>query len=267
MSEIKNKTIAIGTTDVDYEHIVNTENSNIYNTNRSFWNTKTNDFLEAISLPLYGAFVSEEKHQLLGKLDDKKVLEICCGNGQSLAYAGENNAKELWGIDISSEQIKKAKKHLKELNLSANLFCSPMEEQCGIPLNYFDVIYSVYGIGWAVDLESTFKLFASYLKPNGVIVFSWSHPIHKCVSIEDDSMKFVKNYFDESWFSMSVGGEQLSMVDRKLSTYINALIKAGFVIEELIEESDCDLLEIESGELVEKAKMIPLTFVIRAKII
>lgn len=61
------------------------------------------------------------------------------------------------------------------------MVCSPMEEECGVPKNYFDYVYSVYGIGWATDLEQTFSHIASYLKNDGVFIFSWSHPIHKCV--------------------------------------------------------------------------------------
>lgn len=48
--------------------------------------------------------------------------------------------------------------------LSANLICSPMEEECGLPEDYFDFVYSVYAIGWTTDLEGTFSRIASYLK-------------------------------------------------------------------------------------------------------
>jgi cyclopropane fatty-acyl-phospholipid synthase-like methyltransferase len=50
---------------------------------------------------LNGAFVSEEKCQLFGDVSGKKMLEIGCGNGQSLQYQGERKASELWGMDIS----------------------------------------------------------------------------------------------------------------------------------------------------------------------
>lgn len=136
----------------------------VHETNRSYWNTKGNDFLEAIVLPLYGAFVSEEKHQLFGDVSGKKLLEIGCGNGQSLQYHGERQSKELWGLDMSDKQIEKAKQRMAESGLSATLICSPMEEECGIPLAYFDVVYSIYAIGWTTDLEGTFRRIASYLK-------------------------------------------------------------------------------------------------------
>ncbi|GJM80635.1 hypothetical protein HMSSN139_31310 [Paenibacillus sp. HMSSN-139] len=115
-----------------------------------------------------------------------------------------------------------------------------------IDLFSFDFVYSIYAIGWTSDLEGTFRRIASYLKKNGVFIFSWSHPIHKCVVAENDKLIFNKSYFDESWYSVSpdlAGEGKLTLSDRKLSTYVNALAKTGFVIEQMIEETDEDLMQ------------------------
>lgn len=240
-----------------------------YKINRAYWDQKGNDVLHAISLPLYGAFVSEEKHGLFGNVAGKKMLEIGCGNGCSLQYHGERRAAELWGLDISEKQLEKAKQRLALNGFSARLICSPMEEACGIPQNYFDFVYSIYAIGWSRDLEGTFARIASYLKQNGVFIFSWSHPIHKCVVTENDRFVFHKCYFDESLYTvpLSLGQGELLLSDYKLSTYVNALAKAGFFIERMIEESDDDRLESQGrgGDFVKRAKIFPVTFVIKAR--
>ncbi len=114
----------------------------------------------------------KKKCQLFGDVKGKKVLEIGCGTGHSLQYIGERKASELWGIDISIEQIEKAEHHLAARDISAKLICSPMEEECGIPEDYFDFVYSVYGIGWTTDLDGTFYRIASYLKKKMVCLFS-----------------------------------------------------------------------------------------------
>ncbi|MGG1518532.1 class I SAM-dependent methyltransferase [Paenibacillus oryzisoli] len=237
----------------------------VHETNSLFWDTKGSDVLGETALPLYGAFVSEEKCQLFGDVSGKKLLEIGCGSGQSLQYLGERHASELWGMDISENQIEKTKQRLTERGLSARLICSPMEEECGIPGDYFDFVYSIYAIGWATDLEGTFRRIAAYLKKDGAFIFSWSHPIHKCVAAENNRLVFKKCYFDESWYSASLDGSTLALSDRKLSTYVNALAKAGFVIEEMIEESDEDMMQSRSGDFAQKAKMLPVTFVIKAR--
>lgn len=237
----------------------------IHETNSIFWDVKGNDIIGTTALPSYGAFASEEELRLFGDVSDKKILEIACGRGHSLQYLGERNAAELWGMDISKEQIEKTKVYLTECGLSAELICAPMEEECGIPADYFDIVYSVYGIGWTTDLDSTLSRIASYLKKDGAFIFSWSHPIHKCVAAEYGSLLFKKCYFDESWYSVSIGGGVLSLSDRKLSTYVNALAKAGFVIEQMIEPANDGAANPEESDFAGKMRMLPAAFIIKAR--
>lgn len=96
----------------------------VYETNSFYWDTKGNDFLSAIVLPHYGAFITEEKHQLFGDVSGLKMLEVGCGNGQSLQYHGDRKAGELWGMDISQKQIEKTQQHLRTYGIPATLICS-----------------------------------------------------------------------------------------------------------------------------------------------
>ncbi|HEX3008112.1 MAG TPA: class I SAM-dependent methyltransferase [Bacteroidales bacterium] len=223
------------------------------------------DDVGATALPKYGAYITEDNHRLFGDVSGKKLLEIGCGSGESLKYHGDRKAFELWGMDISENQIAKSNQLLTENGLSAKFICSPMEEECGIPENYFDFVYSIYAIGWTTDLVKTFCRIASYLKKDGVFIFSWSHPIHKCVSAENDMFVFKKSYFDESRYSMVFNDGTLTLSDYRMSTYVNALYKAGFIIEQMIEEPDDDLISDTNSDHARKAKMIPATFVIKAR--
>lgn len=258
-------TSIIGSNEIDCTILSDVDKHSIHKANSSFWDTKGGEVLGNTSLPFYGAFVSEEKCRLFGDVSGKKVLEIGCGTGHSLQYLGERKASELWGMDISEKQIEKAAQHLAAHGLSAKLICSPMEEECGIPEDYFDFVFSVYAIGWTTELDAVFYRVASYLKKDGIFIFSWSHPIHKCVAVENDMFIFKKCYFDESWYTLSLGEGTLTLSDRKLSTYVNALAKAGFVIEQMIEESDDELLNNNNSDFVKKGRMFPVTFVIRAR--
>ncbi|MET3292516.1 UNVERIFIED_CONTAM: ubiquinone/menaquinone biosynthesis C-methylase UbiE [Brevibacillus sp. OAP136] len=260
-----NRTNIIGAGEVGVSISIDMDKHVVHKTNSLFWDTKGNDILGATSLPLYGAFVSEEKCQLFGDVSGKKMLEIGCGSGESLQYLGERKASELWGMDISENQIEKTRQHLMTCGLSAKLICSPMEEKCGIPEDYFDFVYSIYAIGWTTDLKGTFCRIASYLKKDGVFIFSWSHPIHKCVVVENNMLVFKKCYFDESWYSVSLDEGELTLSDRKLSTYVNALAKAGLVIEQMIEQSDDEIIQSRDSDFAKKAKMLPVTFVVKAR--
>ncbi|RRJ61728.1 hypothetical protein EHV15_01110 [Paenibacillus oralis] len=118
--------------------------------------------------------------------------------------------------------------------------------------------------------EEKCQLFGDVSGKKGVFIFSWSHPIHKCVVAENNMLAFNKCYFDESWYSLSpdlAGEGVLTLSDRKLSTYVNALSKAGFVIEQMIEQSDDEIMQSrdDNSDFAKKAKMLPLTFVIKAR--
>lgn len=237
-----------------------------HKTNTNFWDTIGSEFLGATALPYYGSFVTEEKLQLFGDVTNKKLLEIGCGNGHSLKYIIDKGASELWGTDISPMQLERTKEFLVSNGMDANLICAPMESEGGIPKQYFDYVYSVYAIGWTTDLNQTFCNISSYLKKDGIFIFSWSHPIHKCVSVENEELIFRNSYFDEGWYSVAMADKEIMLSNRKLSTYVNALAANGFVIEQMVEETDEDLLNPNlPDDFSKKAEQLPVTFVIKAR--
>lgn len=256
----------VGGMAVGKSNSVSPDTETAHRTNTEFWNTVGSDFLGITSLPSWSEFLpSEEKLNLLGDLTGKRFLEICCGNGRSLEYASKCGAADLWGLDISENQITQAKEYLSVKIIKANLLCSPMENECGVPTDYFDVVFSVFGIGWTTDLNTTFKRICSYLKDGGSFVFSWSHPIHKCVSVENEALIFSNSYFDENWYRADMGDSSIMLSNRMLGTYINVLSDTGFVIEKLIEETDKEKTESANSDFGKKALMLPTAFVIKAR--
>lgn len=244
------------------------DNKTILNVNKDYWNTNADKWFGVTALPEYGnRFLTEDDLHLFGDVTGKTMLEICCGSGHSLKYHGDRKAGELWGLDISQSQLDIAKKYLTENNYFPRLICSPMEEKCGIPENYFDVVYSIYGIGWATDLQKVFHLIASYLKKDGIFIFSWQHPLKACVTIKDHQLVFSKSYFDEECKTIILDDMEMMFPIRKISTYINALAEAGFIIEKLLDQTDEATMKMTENidDKVMRAQMIPLSFVIKAK--
>jgi len=249
----------------------------ILRVNKAYWDAYADNWFGATALPNYGVkFVTEDELRLFGDVSGKRLLEICCGSGHSLKYHADRNAAELWGLDISQRQIETADAYLKEHGYAAKFICSPMETELEIPTNYFDFVYSIYGIGWTTDLDGTFKKIASYLKKDGLFIFSWHHTLNYCVAwsnnlrqivIENGALVFNKSYFDEAWFSMPVDGSEVILCNRKISTYINALAKAGFMIEQMVEQTDEETLESteEDNDITKKAKMLPISVCFKAR--
>lgn len=239
--------------------------------NKEGWDAIADDWFGTTALPTYGELIPDEnKLNLFGDVKNKIVLDIGCGSGHSLKYLGDRGASELWGLDLSTKQIENANRFLTESNYSPKLFISPMEMNPGIPTNYFDVVYSIYAIGWTTDIDKTLKLFASYLKKDGILIFSWDHPLMNCVEIQDNKLVFSGSYFRKEPVSFQKGGKTLSAFNRRLCDYINPLANAGFAVECLIEETDKDALE-RGGESRSnyyspiKAKKFPLSFVMKAR--
>ena len=253
------------------------ENKNIIENNKTYWDANADLWFGTTALPKYGVkFVTEDDLHLFGDVSGKKMLEICCGSGHSLKYHADRNAAELWGVDLSHKQIENAKVYLEENGYTARFICAPMESDLNIPTNYFDYVYSIYGIGWTTDLQGTFNKIASYLKKDGIFIFSWHHTLNYCVAwscdqrkdiIENNQMIFNRSYFDESYFKMPVHDSEIVLCNRKISTYINALARAGFVIEQMIEETDKKIMESveDDGDKERKARMLPISVCFKAR--
>lgn len=240
----------------------------ILQVNKTYWNETADSWFGVTALPQYGVqFVTEEELNLFGDVTGKKMLEIGCGSGHSLKYHADRKAGELWGLDLSQKQLENAEKYLSENNYFPKLICAAMEEESNIPQNYFDVVYSIYAIGWASDLEKVFRRIASYLKKGGMFIFSWKHPLHGCVVVEEGELIFKKSYFDEEWYTTIVDDMEILLPNRKISTYINAMTSAGFIIESMIEQTNEKTLQMtgEINDRSKKAQKLPLSFVFKAR--
>lgn len=245
----------------------------IINQNKKSWNAVAEHFNGVDALPSFGPFTQTDNElHLLGQVKNKKVLDIGCGSGHSLRYMKEQGAEELWGVDFSEKQIELAQTTLKEYE--AHLYCAAMEEDINLPTNYFDIVYSIYAIGWTWDLVQTFKLIYSYLKPDGYFVFSWDHPLYAHLQSDEGVLSLKGSYQDESMIHYEqFKGEDapVHIPKRKFSSYLNALTRAGFVIEEVVEtDVPCQLKDAEAEVSdryysLYKAQRFPTSMIIKAR--
>lgn len=90
---------------------------------------------------------------------------------------------------------------------------------------------------------------------------AWSCKDRKEI-VEDGKLIFNKSYFDESYFTMPVHDSEIILCNRKISTYVNALAKAGFVMEQMIEQNDTISMQ-SAADL--KAKMLPISVCFKAR--
>jgi ubiquinone/menaquinone biosynthesis C-methylase UbiE len=247
----------------------------ILSINQKGWNKVAPVFYGGTALPKYGPLAqTEDELHLIPDLDGKKVFELGCGSGHSLTYLWENkNASEVWGLDLSEEQIRFTRELFEKKNIPVNLFLGSMDENPGIPENYFDLIISIYALGWTPDLQQTLALVYSYLKPGGVFIFSSEHPAYQCLEYNTDIGKYIftHSYYKEgSDFHPSWRGVEIVLNSRTLSSYLNALAQADLIFDQLIESQlntdsarEQDFAP-EKWYSVPRAQLIPTTFIVKA---
>ncbi|WP_227872001.1 class I SAM-dependent methyltransferase [Paenibacillus albus] len=238
--------------------------------NKDGWNKVAEQFFEgSFDILDYGRYApTEEELNLLGDISNSTILEVGCGSGHTLEYLSKRGARELWGVDLSSKQIETARQVVSNLHTTISFIESPMEEIPGLPLNYFDKAISIYALGWTVDLAATLKNIYGSLKSGGVFVFSWEHPIHSVVEFSNETIQFRRSYVNEGMEKHdSWRGTPIVMHNRKISTFINELIGAGFVIDQVIEDSkvdDHDTSDSSKWYSAAKARIIPSTVIFKS---
>ncbi len=149
--------------------------------NRNSWNKNSKFYYGTTALPVYGCYLKTEDHlNLFEEIKNKKILEIGSGSGHSLKYLASKEASDLWGLDISEEQTKASKELLKDIKIPITLKTCSMEERLDNVNEYFDIVFSIYALGWTLDLDKTLNNVARYLKTGGIFIFSWDHPFNLC---------------------------------------------------------------------------------------
>jgi SAM-dependent methyltransferase len=249
---------------------------NLLAINQKGWNAVAPKFYGGTALPKYGPLApTEDDLHLIDPLKGKAVLELGCGSGHSLGYLAKvKEAEELYGIDLSQEQIRFSREYLDKENVEAKLFLASMDENPGLPEAHFDLVVSIYSLGWTPDLGRTLALVYSYLKPGGTFLFSWEHPVYRCLEYREEigGYAFTRPYLQEGpEIDPSWKGVEIVLNPRTLSTYLNAVMDSGLVLEKLIESEANVRLAREQDYAPDKwyniprARLIPTTFIVKAR--
>ena len=108
---------------------------------------------------------------LSGDLTNKRVLEICCGEGDLAAWLGRMSPAEIVGIDISEEAIRKAtRKHGQLQNVIFKV--ADALELSDFPAGTFDIVVgqaTLHHLSHALPTAS--KECSRVLKPGGKCLF------------------------------------------------------------------------------------------------
>ena len=241
--------------------------------NRAGWDRVAPSFHGSTALPEYGPLApTEDELKLLELQPDLRALELGCGSGHSLRYLAERGAGELWGIDLSPVQIAFAHETLRPFASRVRLIESPMEIDPGVPPGHFDLVFSLYGLGWTTDLPATMALVVRYLRPGGCFIVSGEHPVYGCLEWTGAQYAVAEPYFTEgprehqSWKGVPIVIER-----RTLSTFVGQIIRAGLQLEALI-ETPLNAAAVRDAHVdparwysEARARVMPTTLIIKAR--
>lgn len=198
-----------------------------------FQNSRSNEvnFNDCIETPILLA--------MLPDLRGKKILDIGCGMGQHAKQYAEMGAESVLGIDISEKMLDYAKAH----NSAENIVYQRMAvEEIETINGQFDLVTSSLVFDYVEDFRGLMQKIRLLMKEDAELVFSMSHPIvtawdgvyDRYTRTETGERLYanLRNYCKEGLRKVDWVVNGYERYHRTVSTLINDMIRAGFVIEE-----------------------------------
>ena len=121
--------------------------------------------------------LGERAIQGLDLSGERKILDIGCGCGATtLEIAKIVNQGEVIGVDISEPMLERATKTASDMMLTNTSFQVKDVQVDEMPLSYFDIAFSRFGVMFFEDPFEAFKNINHSLKDNGQLSFvCWQH--------------------------------------------------------------------------------------------
>ena len=179
--------------------------------------------------------------QELAPLTGKHVLDLGCGEGYVARLVAQAGAQSVFGIDISSEMVGRARR------AAANYAGCPMTFESGNAKNFqefpraqFDRVIAVFMLSYlsCTDMTSVFRTVRSRLAPGGRFIFTVPHPCLPYLRPREKPVYFDpkgRDYFagvDESYegyiWRRDGKAVPVSYMHKTFANYFDALAAAGF---------------------------------------
>lgn len=200
---------------------------------------------------LEGAGEWSELQKILPDFRGKSVLDLGCGYGWHCKYAADHGASSVLGTDISRKMLDKA----RQINSAPPIEyrCAAMED-LQFADSSFDIVLSSLAFHYVRDFEPLVARIARWVRPGGNFVFSVEHPLFTAYGTQDwvydengHILYFpVDNYYYEGERKAVFLGEKVTKYHRTLTTYLNTLLRSGFVLRQVIEpQPPANMLHLE----------------------
>jgi 2-polyprenyl-3-methyl-5-hydroxy-6-metoxy-1,4-benzoquinol methylase len=193
--------------------------------------------------PIYQDIVLPNVLDMVGEVDGLVISDIACGQGwiaRSLARRGA----QVTGMDLSERLIMLARRYEEQEPLGITYIQGNAERGETLSEAGFDGAVCILALMNIPDLAAVLSTLHRILKPGGWLVAAISHPCFQTPNsawLSTDRgtvVRTVEGYVEERfWTSRNPGGVRgrVGSHHRMLSTYLNGLIAAGFLLDEMRE--------------------------------
>jgi 2-polyprenyl-3-methyl-5-hydroxy-6-metoxy-1,4-benzoquinol methylase len=221
--------------------------------NAEVWDSRMgdhgNDFFNLLCWPALVSLLDSSTALSPGPQPGRRYLDIACGNGLTSRRLAELGA-DVTAFDFSANLIEKAKSRSASLQslISYRVIDATNEQQLlALGEGQFDAALSNMALFDIDDLEPLFRTLPKLLKPNGVFVFSITHPAFNTASTvhvleEADVEGEIKTVYSvkNSRYMTPYQAKGLALLsqpkpqmyfERPLQYYLNLGFRNGFVLD------------------------------------
>jgi SAM-dependent methyltransferase len=202
---------------------------------------------------------------LLPALRGLRVLDLGCGFGWFCRWAREQGAAHVLGVDVSERMLARAVATTTALAIT---YQRADMERLELPPAAFDLVYSSLALHYVEGLDRLLAQAHGALVSGGRLVFSVEHPIYTAPgapqwSIDAAGRKTwpVDGYLDEGPRSTDWLTKGVIKQHRTLATYLNLLLRCGFVITRVDEWGPTDAQIAARPSLAEERERPPFLLV------
>ena len=177
--------------------------------------------------------------QLLGAVGRRRVLDLPCGEGRVARELARRGAQVV-GVDLSTAMLDKARAVEASEPLGIAYVQADATSPDALAGELFDAVVCNFGLSDIDDLDGALATFARVLRPDGPFVFSILHPCFPGMgSLVAADWPPDGGYYHEGWWRTDAEHSDLrrrvGSNHRMVSTYLNALVQHGLVLEQVAE--------------------------------
>ena len=197
--------------------------------------------------------------ELLGDINEKKILDLGCGDGKMGAQLLNRGAKFYHGVEGSYKMASLAREVITHTN-SRIQTCDI--ENFDFPRNEYEVVISRLVFHLLENLELLFESIRNCFKENGLFIFSVEHPIITSNYESYHKQNKRKNWIVDNYFNTGERtniwiGKKVIKYHRTLEDYWNLIKDSNFLIEDFKEAKPVKMY-FESELEYQRRNRIPL---------